>query len=75
MTLEEHVRILHDLLRRDHEEWIAEIQGWADAAAARGDAKRHRSYLDMIARYEARPKPWEPKETTTAGGAHGSGGG
>jgi hypothetical protein len=75
MTLEEHVQALHDLLRTDHEDWIAEIQGWADAAAASGDVKRHRWYLEMIAGYEAIPKPWEPKEPTAAGGAHGSGGG
>lgn len=61
MTLDEHVQGLHDLLRRDHEDWLAEIQGWADAARERGNEAAARRYLDMRARYAAGPKPWDPK--------------
>ncbi len=35
MTMDPYVQALHDALRSEHEDWIAEVQRWADEAAAR----------------------------------------
>jgi hypothetical protein len=59
MSVDPHVQVLRDLLRAEHEAWIAEIQGWADEAAAAGDAQRHRRHLDHVQRLKAMPYPWE----------------
>jgi len=59
MTHEEHVRALRDLLRTDHEEWIAEVQGWADAAAAAGDVLGQRQDQAYADRLRAMTYPWE----------------
>ena len=34
-----HVQALRDLLRTDHEAWIAEVQRWTDEAGAAGDMR------------------------------------
>jgi hypothetical protein len=59
MTVDEHMQVLRDLLQADHEAWIAEIQGWADAAEAAGDVTRHRRHTAHVARLKAMPYPWE----------------
>lgn len=59
MTTAEYIATLRVLIRADHEEYVAEIRGWADAGAARGDAGAARRYLERVDRLEALPKPWE----------------
>jgi hypothetical protein len=59
MTVDARVLALHEALKADHEEFVAEIQRWADAAAAGGDAQAQRGHLAHIARLRAIPKPWE----------------
>jgi hypothetical protein len=54
-----HIQALRDLLVADHEAWIAEIQGWADEAAAHGDVERQRRHLAHVERLKAMPYPWE----------------
>jgi hypothetical protein len=53
------VQALRELLRADHEAWIAEIQQWADDAGAAGDVERQRRHLDHVARLRAMAYPWE----------------
>ncbi|MBB5873816.1 hypothetical protein F4553_007250 [Allocatelliglobosispora scoriae] len=62
MTVEEHFAALREIERRDHEEFVAMIQGWLSEAVAAGDevsARRHREHLTRL---EAIPKPWEPQQ-------------
>jgi hypothetical protein len=54
-----HAQALQDLLRADHEAWIAEVQRWADEAEATGDVDRQRRHLEHVARLKAMPYPWE----------------
>ena len=61
MTLDEHIQALRDLLVAEHEERIAEVQSWADQAAASGDVDRERRHLVHVARLRAMPYPWEKK--------------
>lgn len=63
MNANEHVAALRALIRTDHEERVAEIQGWADAAAARGDAADVRWHLECLEQLEALPKPWIDPQT------------
>lgn len=53
------VQALRDLLRADHEAWVAEIRAWADEAAAAGDLERQRRHLAHVARLRAMRYPWE----------------
>ena len=57
--VERHIQALQDLLVAEHEEYVAEVQGYADEAAARGDLVNQRWHLDHIERLKAMPKPWE----------------
>lgn len=59
MSVDQHIQALRDLLRTDHEAWIAEVQGWADEAEAAGDVERHRRHVEHVARLKAMPYPWE----------------
>jgi hypothetical protein len=59
MTVEEHVAILHAAMRADHEEWIAEVRGWAEEAEANGWTAAARQHREHVARLEAMDKPWE----------------
>ncbi len=59
MTVDQHIQVLRDLLRADHEAWIAEVQSWADEAEATGDVERHRRHLEHVARLRAMTYPWE----------------
>jgi hypothetical protein len=59
MTVDPHVQALEELLRADHEAWIAEVQGWADEAGAAGDVERQHRHLDHVERLKAMPYPWE----------------
>jgi len=61
MTDDPHVAALEELLRADHEAWIAEVQSWADRAAAAGDTERQRRHLAHVARLRAMPYPWEQR--------------
>jgi len=50
MSVEDHRAVLHDLMRRDHEEYVAQIREWAETAEAEGRvaaARQHRP--DQIA--------------------------
>ena len=59
MTVDPHVRALQELLRTDHEAWIAEVQQWANDAEAAGDIERQRRHLAHVERLKAMPYPWE----------------
>ena len=59
MSEDPQVRALQEALRTEHEEWIAEIQRWADRAAAAGDTARERRHREHVARLKAMPYPWE----------------
>lgn len=54
-----HIQALRDALIAEHEARIAEVQGWADEAAAAGDERNHRRNLEQVARLKAMPYPWE----------------
>jgi hypothetical protein len=61
MKVEDHIAVLHALWRTEHEDYVAEIRGWAEEAEAKGwadSARRHRAHL---ARLDALEKPWEQK--------------
>ena len=58
MTTAEYISTLRAMIRAGHEEYVAQIQGWADAAAARGDTVAVRRHLEHVERLEALPKPW-----------------
>lgn len=59
MNTDNYIAALHHAMRADHEESVAEVQGWADAAAARGDTAAQRRHEAHRVRLEALPKPWE----------------
>jgi hypothetical protein len=58
-TVNRHIQALRDALVAEHEERIAEVQGWADEAAARGDLENQRWHLDHVEQLKAMPYPWE----------------
>lgn len=66
MTVDPQIQVLRDLMRSDHEEWIAEIQRWADKAAAAGDTVRQQRHLEHVARLKAMPYPWEQQQDAAA---------
>ncbi len=59
MSVDPQVEAMQDLLRADHEAWIAEVQQWADDAGAAGDVQRQRRHLDHVQRLKAMPYPWQ----------------
>ncbi len=59
MTVDPQVQALRELLRADHEAWIAEVRQWADEAGAAGDLERQRRHLAHVERLKAMPYPWE----------------
>jgi hypothetical protein len=59
MSVEDHRAALHDLMRRDHEEYVAQIREWAETAEAEGRVAAARQHREHVARLEAMPKPWE----------------
>jgi len=65
MSVERHIQALWDVMRNEHEDSLAELQRFADEAAAAGDTVSQRSMLDHIERLKAIPYPWESKETVT----------
>ncbi|HEY3261506.1 MAG TPA: hypothetical protein VGJ95_14770 [Pseudonocardiaceae bacterium] len=58
-TVDPHIQALRDALVAEHTERIAEVQRWADEAAARGDDERQRWHLAHAERLKAMPYPWE----------------
>jgi hypothetical protein len=66
MSVDPQVQALRDLLRADHEAWIAEVQGWADQAAAAGDTVRQRRHQAHVERLKAMPYPWEREHSPAA---------
>jgi hypothetical protein len=61
--VDQHIQALRDFLVADHEAWIAEVQGWADKAAAKGDVERQRLHLAHVEHLKAIPYPWERPAT------------
>jgi hypothetical protein len=59
MSVEEHGAILYGLMRQDHEEFVAKVQGWAERAEVAGRTAAARQHRDHLAALEAMPKPWE----------------
>jgi hypothetical protein len=59
MTKDDYIRALDELAKADHDELIAEVQGWVDDAAAKGDHIRYRRDLAFLERLKAIPVPWE----------------
>ena len=59
MTVDPQIRALRELLRADHEAWIAEVQQWADDAGGSGDVARQRRHLAHVERLRSMPYPWE----------------
>ncbi len=59
MTVDPQVQALRELLRADHEAWIAEVRQWADEAGAAGDLERQRRHLAHVERLKAMLYPWE----------------
>jgi hypothetical protein len=64
VKVEDHIAALHALWRADHEDYIAEIRGWAEEAEAKGWTDSARHHRDRLARLDALEKPWEPKRAT-----------
>jgi len=62
MTVEEHAAALWALERTDHDEFVAKIRTWAEAAEAAGDELRARRHREHLARLDAMPKPWEQEQ-------------
>ncbi|MEV0457879.1 hypothetical protein [Catellatospora methionotrophica] len=56
------IRAIDEATRAEHERWVAEVQGWVEAARERGDEVALRRYLSQIDRLEAIPKPWENQQ-------------
>lgn len=54
-----HIQALRSALVAEHEERIAEVQGWADEAAAHGDSEGQHRHLAHVDRLKAMPYPWE----------------
>ncbi len=57
-TVDPHIQALRDALMAEHAERIAEVQAWADEAAARGDVGGQRRHLAHVKRLKAMPYPW-----------------
>ena len=59
--MDENPRILalRDLIRAEHEAWIADERRWADEAEADGDLPRMRRHREVAVRLRAMPYPWE----------------
>jgi hypothetical protein len=47
----------------EREARIAEVQRWADAAAAAGEEHNHRRNLEQVARLKAMRYPWEHEQS------------
>jgi hypothetical protein len=58
-TVDPHIQALRSALVAEHEDRIAEIQSWADEAAARGDGEAQRRHLAHVDRLKAMRYPWE----------------
>jgi hypothetical protein len=58
-AVDPHIQVLRRALVTEHEERIAEIQRWADEAAARGDHKAQSWHLAHVDRLKAMRYPWE----------------
>jgi hypothetical protein len=58
-TVDPHIQALRDALVAEHTERIAEVQGWADEAAARGDVERQRRHQAHVERLKVMPYPWQ----------------
>jgi hypothetical protein len=58
-TVDPHIEALRNALVAEHEERIAEVQAWADEAAAQGDEDSARRYRARVARLPAMRYPWE----------------
>jgi hypothetical protein len=59
MTVDEHVAVLHAAMQADHEEYIAQVRGWAEEAEVNGWTAAARQHRDHLARLEAVDKPWK----------------
>ncbi|GAA1362643.1 hypothetical protein [Catellatospora chokoriensis] len=59
MTVDEHIAALHAFMRADHEEYIAQVRGWAESAEADGHVAAARQHRAHVGRLEAMDKPWE----------------
>lgn len=59
MTVDEQIAVLNDMMRRDHEEYIEQVRGWAEKAEAQGHIAAARQHREHVARLEAMDKPWE----------------
>lgn len=55
----DHMDALRESLVTEHEAYIAEVQQWADDAAAAGDAERERRHRAHVERLRAMPYPGE----------------
>jgi hypothetical protein len=62
VSIDPQVEAMQELLRADHEAWIAEVQQWADDAGAAGDVQRQRRHLDHVARLKAMLYPWQQSQ-------------
>lgn len=60
-AVDPHIQALRDALVAEHEERIAEVQAWADEAAARGNHEAQRRHLAHVNRLKAMPYPWEDR--------------
>ncbi|MPY99159.1 MAG: hypothetical protein GEU97_14380 [Actinophytocola sp.] len=63
MTVDAHIQAINQALRADHEDWVATVQQWADAAAARGDTEAEQGHLAHVARLRKLPQPWATSES------------
>jgi hypothetical protein len=54
-----HIQALRDARIAEREGRIAEVQRWADEAAAAGDEDNHHRNLEQVARLKAMRYPWE----------------
>ncbi|GAA1417822.1 hypothetical protein GCM10009662_70240 [Catellatospora coxensis] len=61
MTVDEHIAALHAFMRADHEEYIAQVRGWAESADAEGRVAAARQHWGHVRTLEAMDKPWETK--------------
>jgi hypothetical protein len=57
--IDRHIQALRDALAAEHNEYIAEVQGHADEAAARGDLPNQRLHLEHVERLKEMGLPWE----------------
>ena len=64
MTVDEYIAAMNDLMRTDHEQYIAEVRAQAEHAEANGSLDLARIERDHLAMLEAMEKPWEQKRAT-----------